>query len=123
MDENETSSRVESILASVRKKLGGEEYYKHFDPDIIRHINSAFMILFQLGVGQTDIPFHITGESETWSDFVDEDRFQGVFDYVCDYVKLAFDPPSSQTLVGVLNENKAEMEWRLNVQAETPAFQ
>ena len=42
---------MDSILTSIKKILGITEEYEHFDPDIIMHINSAFMILNQLGVG------------------------------------------------------------------------
>ena len=36
----------ESILTSIKKMLGPEEDYEHFDHDIITHINTAF--IFQL---------------------------------------------------------------------------
>jgi hypothetical protein len=39
------------ILTSIKKVLGIEEEYEHFDQDIIMYINSAFMRLNQLGVG------------------------------------------------------------------------
>ena len=41
----------ESILISIKKLLGIDESYTHFDPDIIIHINSVFSILTQMGVG------------------------------------------------------------------------
>lgn len=41
----------ENILASIKKLLGFEEDYTAFDTDIMMHINSAFMGLYQLGVG------------------------------------------------------------------------
>lgn len=41
----------ESILTSIKKLLGITEEYEQFDPDIIMHINSVFMILTQMGVG------------------------------------------------------------------------
>ncbi len=45
---------TESILTSIKKLLGIEESYEHFDADIIMHINSALMILTQLGVGPSE---------------------------------------------------------------------
>ena len=51
-----TDHTKESILTSVKKMLGIQEDYEHFDPEIIMHINSAFLILNQLGVGP-DRPF------------------------------------------------------------------
>ena len=41
----------ESILTSIKKLLGIDENYTHFDADIIMHINSVFSILTQMGVG------------------------------------------------------------------------
>lgn len=60
---------TESILTSVKKLLGIDESYTHFDPDLIMHINSVFSILAQIGVGPAN-GFFITGEGETWSDFI-----------------------------------------------------
>ena len=42
---------MDSILTSIKKLLGIDESYTHFDVDIIMHINSVFMTLRQLGVG------------------------------------------------------------------------
>ena len=42
---------MDSILTSIKKLLGLDEFYEHFDADIIMHINSVFMILSQIGVG------------------------------------------------------------------------
>ena len=55
---------MDSILTSVKKILGIESSYTHFDEDIIIHINSAFFILNQLGVGGEE-PFTIEDESAT----------------------------------------------------------
>ena len=65
----------DSILNSIKKLLGIEQDYKHFDPDLIMHINSVFVILQQLGVG-TPYGFTITGSDETWSKFMPEDGFK-----------------------------------------------
>ena len=49
---------TESILTSVKKLLGIDESYTHFDADLIMHINSVFSILGQMGVGQRKaLPF------------------------------------------------------------------
>lgn len=40
---------TESVLTSVKKLLGIDEGYTHFDADIVMHINSAFSILTQMG--------------------------------------------------------------------------
>ena len=63
---------TESILTSIKKLLGIDESYKHFDPDLIMHINSVFSILTQLGVGPPN-GFSITGDSEKWNSFIAKD--------------------------------------------------
>lgn len=42
----------ESILDYVKKLLGIQKEYVHFDPDVIHGINAAFGVLTQLGVGR-----------------------------------------------------------------------
>lgn len=36
---------MDSILTSVKKMLGIETEYEHFDADILMHINSVFSVL------------------------------------------------------------------------------
>lgn len=63
---------TESILTSVKKLLGIDESYTHFDADLIMHINSVFSILGQMGVGPKK-GFAISGADEKWSDFLEDD--------------------------------------------------
>ena len=42
---------MESILISIKKLLGIMPDYTNFDDDIIIHINTAFAMFNQLGVG------------------------------------------------------------------------
>lgn len=108
------------ILTSVKKLLGIAEEYKHFDEDIIVHINSVFMILTQLGVGPS-MGFSIHDESAVWTDFIGEGdkNFQSVKTYVYMKVKLIFDPPLSSAVLESMNRTISELEWRLNVAADT----
>ncbi len=109
---------TESILLSVKKLLGIDESYTHFDPDLIMHINSVFTILTQMGVGPSE-GFAITGESERWADFTDESsEFSLVKSYIYLKVKLLFDPPLSSAAVESLNRQISEFEWRLHVAAD-----
>lgn len=105
---------MESILTSIKKLLGIESAYTHFDNDLIMHINSVFMILNQLGVGP-DNCFSITGSSETWNDFMGDDNLDLVKSYMFLKVKLLFDPPLGGTVMDSYNKQIAEYEWRLNV--------
>lgn len=106
---------MESILNSVKKQLGIHAEYDHFDADIIMHINTVFMILWQLGVGP-DKPFYIEDDLASWSDFLeDPTSLQMVKTYMGHKVRLLFDPPASSTVMNAMNQAIAEFEWRLNV--------
>ena len=110
---------MESILTSIKKLLGIAEEYDHFDPDIIMHINSVFMVLTQIGVGPSE-GFRIEDEGAVWSDFIaDATKLQAVKSYVHLRVKLLFDPPLSSAVIESINRTISELEWRINVAAET----
>ena len=109
----------ENILDSIKALIGAEQDYNHFDRQISMCINSAFAILFQLGVGPKDHPFSIVNGTEVWGDFIQEDKLELVKNYVAIKVQKMFDPPSSSFLLTSLNEMEKEYEWRLNVDAET----
>ena len=110
---------MESILTSIKKLLGITEEYEHFDPDIIMHINSVFMILNQLGVGPEN-GFSISDSSAIWEDFLpaDNKNFEAVKSYIHLKVKLLFDPPLSSAVMEATKQMISELEWRLNVEAE-----
>ena len=111
---------MESILTSIKKLLGIDEAYENFDPDIIMHINSVFMILNQLGVGPSE-SFSIQDSKSVWSDFMPSgSNIESVKSYMYLKVKLMFDPPSSSAVMEAINRTIAELEWRLNVAADTP---
>lgn len=110
---------MESILTSIKKMLGIAEDYNDFDPDIIMHINSVFMVLRQLGVGPEE-GFSIEGEDATWSDFTsDSSKVEAIKTYVYMKVKLIFDPPLNSAVIESTNRVISELEWRLNVAGET----
>ncbi len=113
---------MESILTSIKKLLGIDAAYTHFDPDLIMHINSVFAVLTQLGVGPQE-GFAITSEYEAWPDFVinDPNRFSFVKSYVYLKVKLLFDPPLSSAAVESINRQISELEWRLLIEADPAA--
>lgn len=107
-----------SILTSIKKLLGITEEYTHFDPDIIMHINSVFMILSQLGVGPVE-GFSISDSTSTWDEFVtDSQNLEAIKSYMHMKVKLLFDPPQSSAVIEAMNRMISELEWRLNVEAD-----
>lgn len=109
----------ESILTSIKKLLGIDENYTHFDADIVMHINSVFSILTQMGVGPAN-GFSISGKDETWSAFITDkpNIFSLVKSYVYMRVRLLFDPPLSSAAIESINRQISEFEWRLFVAAD-----
>ena len=105
---------MESILVSVKKLLGIVEEYTHFDEDVILQINSAFSTLNQLGVGPEE-GFSIVDSSAVWSDFINDDRLNFIKTFVQLKVKLAFDPPTSSTLMESYNRQLDELTWRISI--------
>ena len=110
---------MESILTSIKKLLGIAEEYEHFDPDIIMHINSVFMVLTQLGVGPSE-GFMIEDETSTWEEFLQGNyNVEVVKSYIHLRVKLLFDPPLSSAVIEAMNNMIKEFEWRLTVAADS----
>lgn len=111
---------TESILTSIKKLLGIDESYTHFDSDLIMHINSVLSILTQLGVGPPN-GFSITGSGEQWNDFLAKEshNLSLVKSYMHLKIKLLFDPPLSSAVIESINKQISEFEWRLNVAAES----
>ena len=82
------------------------------------HINSAFSILTQIGVGP-DSGFMITDETTNWSDFIKEEaKLNLVKSYMFLKVKLLFDPPMSTAVLECYEAQISEYESRLNMAAE-----
>lgn len=109
-----------SILISTKKVLGIAPTYTAFDLDIITHINAAFSILNQLGVGPVD-GFMIESQEELWADFGGEEfvdvpmnQLNLVKTYVFLKVRLLFDPPSTSYLIEAASNQAKEYEWRLS---------
>lgn len=108
----------ESILDYVKKILGIQKEYTHFDPDVIYGINAAFAVLTQLNVGPEE-GFSISDDSTKWNEFIqDIARLSLVKEYVCLKTRLLFDPPTSAALIEVMNKSVAEYEWRLFIASD-----
>lgn len=110
----------DSILNTIKQLIGLAENYTPFDKNIIVHINSAFAILHQLGVGP-DRGFRIDDAEANWSDFIGTADYplQDVIDYVHLRVKLLFDPPASGVLIEHMEREVLEIGYRLNAAVET----
>lgn len=109
----------DSILLSIKKLLGICSEDKEFDLDILININSIFSTLFQIGVGEKG--YSIASSQETWKDlFSDrEDLVNLIKLYTYIKTRLVFDPPTSSFVLEALNKQAAELEWRINIQAES----
>lgn len=107
-------SDMDSILTSVKKLIGIDKEDTAFDPDVIMHINSSFLVLSQLGVGP-DEGFYINDDTAVWTDFISNNVL--LLNYVKTFVylkaKLVFDPPSSSIAVQSMQEMVREHEWRI----------
>ena len=105
----------ESILTSIKLALGLPEEYDAFDSQVIMHINSALNVLTELGVG-TNSGFKITGETETWGDFLDDPNLLELCKTTTYLrVRLMFDPPANSFVVTSIEKQLAEYDWRINI--------
>jgi len=106
-----------SILKSTKKILGLSDSYVVFDLDIITHINAAFSVANQLGVGPIN-GFTIDDEEAVWADLLVSDKILNLLKtYVFLKVKMLFDPPTTSFLIESTKNQIQEYEWRLTVLA------
>ena len=106
---------IDSILKSVKKDLNVSLDDSYFDPELIMHINTAFSVLHQLGVGPKS-GFSISDDTAVWSDFLGNNPLINIVkSYVPKKVKVLFDPPNTGPLSEALNKQLSEMEWRIMV--------
>lgn len=105
----------DSILTSIKKLLGIDADYTHFDTDIIIHINSAFATLNQLGVGP-EFGFVIEDKYAMWEEYITSSNLTMVKSYIFLKVRMLFDPPSNSALLESMKQIISEMEFRLLVE-------
>lgn len=111
----------DSILLTTKRMIGGgfDPEQTDFDVDIITHINAAFSILTDLGVGP-ESGFSISDATTNWASYEtgSDVILNKVKSYMYAKVRLWFDPPANASLLESLNKVVNEFEWRLNVNAE-----
>lgn len=108
----------DSILISTKKVLGIAEDYTAFDLDVITHINAAFAVLNQLGIGPT-IPIYVEDDSLNWADVeVPLDQISMIRTYIFLKVRMLFDPPTTSFHIEAMNNQIAEFENRLSYSRE-----
>ncbi len=115
----------QSILKSTKKMLNVAVDDDSFDLDILTHINSAFSVLNDIGVGPQG-GFVIESDEEEWESYYpNEDdpaklkvQLSKVKTAVFLRVRLGFDPPTVSFMLESTKELLREAEWRLNVNRE-----
>lgn len=108
-----------SILDDVKKMLSLDAGYTAFDMDVIIHINSAFGILNQLGVGPT-AGYAIVDNTAAWDAFVGSADLNAnmIKTYVFMKVKMMFDPPTTSFVIEAYTKQIAEFEERISINRE-----
>lgn len=109
---------MDSILNTVKKHVGIQPDYKHFDDELILSINTALSVLFQLGFGSR--AFSITGEKETWGELFaleEADNIELVKTYICMKVQMIFDTPSGSKQ-SAYDSILAELENRIYLETD-----
>ena len=100
-----------TILNDIKSQLGPTSDDTYFDQELLIHINSVMVILYQLGVMATPVLVDATTE---WSVITgDSTQLELVKTYMAMKVKMIFDPPTSGTLADSLNNIIRELEWRI----------
>jgi hypothetical protein len=88
--------------------------YNVFDTELIGDVNSELAVISQLGVGDPNEVFYITGTGETWGDFLQSPELLNIVPlYMAIRVKILFDPPKSSIVMDSLNERARELSFRL----------
>lgn len=112
------AEQIASILDSVKKNLGLGSEYDVFDADILTHINTVFMNLYQIGIGPLS-GFAIEDDEATWDTFLGTSPLlNAVKSYMYLKVKLIFDPPATSFHLTSVEKQIAELEWRILVMRE-----
>lgn len=107
-----------SILRSTKKILGLADEYTAYDLDVITHINTAFSILTDIGVGPVE-GISIEDGTTKWEDLsLPTVQLSKVKTYIYLKTRSLFDPPTTSFLIEATNKQIQELEWRLNVNRE-----
>lgn len=106
-----------SILMSIKQLLNIDIEEMGFDTPIGMFINEEFMTLHQLGIGPENFSVH--DADVKWTDFSDDPTLiNAVKTYIYYRVRMSFDPPASSIVSDAINQRIAELQFRLNCQAE-----
>ena len=100
-----------SIFSDVKHEIGIISEDTAFDLQILKDINLAFGVLYQIGACDNVTKIDMNTEWEGL--FNDESIDQFAREYVYLKVRLLFDPPSNSTVLKQLEDQASEYEWRI----------
>lgn len=108
----------QSILKSTKKFVNVALDDDAFDDDILMHVNAAFALLNELGVGP-DEGFAIESDVPVWGSFVtDLPQLQRVKQFVYLKTRLSFDLPGPTAHVKAMEEQLLEITHRISMHRE-----
>lgn len=108
----------QSIFKSVKRFVNISQDDDSFDEDLLIHINAAFALLHELGVGPSD-GFVVNDDTSTWGSFITNIPQQNrVKNFVCLKARLDFDPPSMSFLLKAKEEQITELAHRISMHRE-----
>jgi hypothetical protein len=107
----------ENILESTKKTLGLSPENTAFDLDVLTHINAAFSVLHQLGVGPEEGV--VVDDTSLWA-VLELSTYQLGMAKTYVYLKVRgwFDPPTTSFHIGAMKEQIQELEFRINANRE-----
>lgn len=109
---------MSSILKDIKHKIGPSAEYDYYERDMIDAANAAFAKLNQLGAGP-DGGFRIESDTEEWNSFTDNPILLGLVQtFVCDTVRLIFDPPNSSFVIQEIKDRIEEYTFRILVECD-----
>lgn len=117
---------TEKVLSSVKKMMsiftvdeepvgatgiditGVDDYY---DAQLIMHINSALMVLCEMGAGPSSPVF--IDKDTTWGELGFTVPIEMLQQFVVLRTQLIFDSPSNSFIVEAINKQIEELTWRI----------
>lgn len=117
MPTNDTSNTILRTIAKMVDADGLEGTNEYFETDLLVHINSFILDLYQVGIGNRG--FYVTDET-TWDDYLGENKhlYAAAKDYIYMQTKLVFDPPASSAAQQALKDTSERLLIRLREQVE-----
>lgn len=107
-----------SILITIRTSLGILPDSTVFDPELLVSINSALMVVSQLGIGPVG-GLSIDDDTVDWDELFDGvTNIEAVKSYIFLKVKLDFDPPGTSFLQESINRQLTELAYRIMIEVD-----